>query len=161
MPAVQMPVSHLFEPQHLAGTFSSAYHTHARTRAHMHTHTLSLSRTQTGSTSDTSSFRQLWDWAQKWGLSLTANHFVCLPSSQGLSRSLTCYIVPPPANPNPLFFHMEYLLWPILKPSPALCSVSSGQIGSILLKALHSPGSASVTFRKTVGGDVIVPQSQS
>ncbi len=156
-----MPVSHLFEPQHLAGTSSSAYHTHMQ--EHTNTHPLSLSRTQkqTGIASDTSSVRQLWDWAQKWGLSLSANHSVCLPSSLGLSRSLTCYTVPPPANPNPPFFLIKYLLWPILKPSPALSSVSSGQIGSILLKAFQSPGSAAVTLRKTAGGDFTVPQSQS
>ncbi len=157
-----MPVSHLFEPQHLAGTSCSAYHTHAR--AHKQTHPLSLSWThththqQTGIASDTSSVRQLWDWAQKWGLSLTANHSVCVFTfMSSIVKISQCYTAPPPANPNPLFCLMKYLLWPILKTISSF--ELSRQIGSILLKALHPPRSAAVCLRRTAGGDFTVPQS--
>lgn len=57
---------HLFEPQHFTGTSSTAYNTHK------HAQPLSHIQKQTGIASDTSSVRQLWDWARKWGLLLTA-----------------------------------------------------------------------------------------
>lgn len=53
--------------------------THARTHKHAHPRCRShVHSKQTGIASDTSSVRQLWDWARKPGLSLTANHSVCV-----------------------------------------------------------------------------------
>lgn len=76
-----------------------------------------------------------------------------------INRIVKISIVPPPANPNPplLFSYEVSLMARFLKSSPALSSVSSGQIGSILLKALHSPRSAAVTHGKAAGGEYIVP----
>lgn len=145
LPSVWTPTSrwHLFQ-----------YLPHTLKYTQTHTQYCYTYTEQTGIGSDTSSERQLWDWAQKWGLSLTDNPSVCLPSSPGLSRSFTCYIVPPPANPNTPFFLINYPLWPSLKPSSALSSVSTAQIGAILLKAPHS---AAVTIRQPAGGNFIVP----
>lgn len=60
--------------------------------------------------------------------------------------------VPPPVNPNPLFFLMEDLLWPILKASPAMSSVDRlAPSPPLLLICSHYP----------VGRNFMVPQSQS
>lgn len=61
------------------------------------------------------------------------------------------HIVPPPGNPNPLFFLMKYLLCPILKASPALSSVDRLAPSPPFLQICCYPA----------GGNFMVPQSQS
>lgn len=126
MPAVQMPVPICLNPNILLASLPvlTTQHTNAHSRCHIYRKkklALLLTPAVLGSCG-------IGHGNESYCLPHT-NHtgvcvcaYVCMCVFTFISR-IVKISVPPPVNPNPFFFLMEDLLWPILKASPAMSSV--------------------------------------
>lgn len=146
MPAVQMPVPICLNPNiSLAPLPLLTTHTNTHSRCHIYRSKLALLLTLAvlGSCG-------IGHGNQGYCLPHT-NHSVCVFTFINRIVKIS-HMVPPPVNPNPLFFLMKDLLWPILKASPALSSVDT---------LAQSPPFSQICCRYPAGGDFTAPQSQS